>query len=643
MKYCPTCNQNYSSSQRFCLNDGQLLSLPDPYHLVGRTLMDKYRIDALVGIGGMGAVYSGRHLMINRQVAFKILLPNLALGNERLIEMFQREAEMAGQLSHENIVDIKDAGRTSEGIAYIVMEWLDGVTLDEVMEREPILGFNRTAIILHQVAAALDHAHERHIIHRDLKPSNVMLVKNADGREIVKVVDFGIAKATSESADSHVSRLIGTPHYASPEQFSLGSHIDGRSDIYSLGVLLFQMLSGRLPFTAQSPAELIRMQKTETPPGIRLYCPETPVEVEQLIFRMLSKEPSARPQSAKEAADIFERTMKKALERGKDGVVTSLYDSPLTGINTMRTTDDAAAIAATIRDLNATTDESPPAKTARGGDTLTVEPQPRSEAERSEGAAMAAEATNTADEAGGEAAPAMAQREVSAKQNSGKRVTAALLTQVITALLLMTLIVVAATLIRSRLLDADSRSAEPVRAELMSYYLEISSDQCRSWARGTGDEPLESRQAFRFHFKPRESGYLYIIAQNEKNVPTVFLSAQPDPDTGVKSNFVEAGNDYSFPSGEGNCIGISENEPMMAFTVIFSPTLLASPSFLAEPAMRELNATEQHELKLWLEQRKTGAPEITPNSKEQMTRVTVVRKSGDAGNPVIFDLPVKRR
>jgi hypothetical protein len=217
-----------------------------------------------------------------------------------------------------------------------------------------------------------------------------------------------------------------------------------------------------------------------------------------------------------------------------------------------------------------------------------------------------------------------------------------LLTQV-TAALLLGIIILVAILIRSRLVDENSGSAQPARAELMSYYFEVSSDQCRSWARGTGDESLESRQAFRFHFIPRESGYLYIIAQNEKNVPTVFLSAQPHPNTGVKSNFVEAGSDYSFPSGQGNCIGVSENEPMMAFTVIFSPTLLASPSFLAEPAMRELNATEQHELKLWLEQRKTVAPEITPNAIERSTRVTVVRKPDDASTPVIFDLPVKRR
>src|SRR5262245_24776348 len=128
MRYCPACGKEYYDNQRLCSDDGQILSLLDPYHLVGRTLMDKYRIDALVGIGAMGAVYSAHHLLINRRVAFKILLPNLTLGNPQMLVLFQREAEMAGQLNQENIVDIKDAGQTPEGIAYIVMEWLEGHT-----------------------------------------------------------------------------------------------------------------------------------------------------------------------------------------------------------------------------------------------------------------------------------------------------------------------------------------------------------------------------------------------------------------------------------------------------------------------------------------------------------------------------------
>src|SRR5262249_40676552 len=197
----------------------------------------KCRIDALIGIGGMGAVYNAHNLMINRRVAFKILLPNLALGNEKLLNLFQREAETSGQLTHENIVDVKDAGRTPEGLAYIVMEWLEGNTLEEYLRGTRQLGFTRIAELLRQIAAALDYAPPRRIVHRDLKPSNIILASLANGREQVKVVDFGIAKVINDTAASPVSRMMGTPHYSSPEQFRVGANIDGRSDIYSLGVM----------------------------------------------------------------------------------------------------------------------------------------------------------------------------------------------------------------------------------------------------------------------------------------------------------------------------------------------------------------------------------------------------------------------
>ena len=129
MKYCPKCEKTYPTTQRFCLEDGALLSLRDPFHLVGRTLVEKYRIDALVGVGGMGAVYCAYHTGIERRVAVKILLPHLAIGNDRVVELFEREAKIAGRLSHKNIADIKDAGHTADGIAYLVMEWIEGRTL----------------------------------------------------------------------------------------------------------------------------------------------------------------------------------------------------------------------------------------------------------------------------------------------------------------------------------------------------------------------------------------------------------------------------------------------------------------------------------------------------------------------------------
>lgn len=300
-KYCPTCQKTFTSAERLCPDDRSVLSLNDPYHLVGRTLLDKYRIDALVGLGGMGAVYYAYHSGIDRRVAFKILQPNIALSEGHVVELFEREAKLAGRLSHENIVDVNDAGRTDEGIAYIVMEWLEGRTLDEELLRQGRFGFSRAAGIARQIAAALGEAHSKHVIHRDLKPANIMLIDSPGGRDHVKVLDFGIGKALGETlASSMVSTVVGTPHYASPEQLTVGGRIDGRSDIYSLGVILYRMLGGKPPFNSPSIGEVIQMQLTAEPAPLITLRPETPPAVERLVVSMLSKKPSRRPQSAAE-------------------------------------------------------------------------------------------------------------------------------------------------------------------------------------------------------------------------------------------------------------------------------------------------------------------------------------------------------
>jgi eukaryotic-like serine/threonine-protein kinase len=309
MKHCPKCKASYSTGQRFCSNDGAALTLQDPYNLIGRALVDKYRLDALVGIGGMGAVYCADHLSTGRQVAVKILLPNLAIGNPRLLDLFEREARVVGRLRHENIVDIIDAGLTTDGIAYIAMEWLEGRTLDEEIQLNGPLSFQRVSEILRQVAAALQESHSQHIIHRDLKPSNIFLVKRATGREQVKVVDFGISKSIGDTGGSPVSSVMGTPQYASPEQFRLGENIDSRTDIYSLGVVLFQMLTNALPFNDTTISALIHKHLNEPPPPLRGLRPDIPPALEDLVGRMLAKQPADRPQRVGDVPDLFDRAI----------------------------------------------------------------------------------------------------------------------------------------------------------------------------------------------------------------------------------------------------------------------------------------------------------------------------------------------
>jgi len=296
-KFCTTCQQTFTTGQTACPHDQTVLSLPDPYQMIGRTLLDKYRIEALVGLGGMGAFYCAYHTGLDRRVAFKILQPNIAVADEHLVELFTREAKVAGRLAHENIVDVKDAGRTPEGTAYIVMEWLEGRTLDEELRWQGALSFARAGEILRQIAAALAEAHAKQVVHRDLKPANVMLVRRNDGREIVKVLDFGIGKILTETGAS-VSAVMGTPSYASPEQLQLGGKIDGRSDIYSLGVILYRMLSGRLPFQSTSLPELVQMQLVMPPTSLRTIRPETPPHIDELVMQMLAKDQQLRPADA---------------------------------------------------------------------------------------------------------------------------------------------------------------------------------------------------------------------------------------------------------------------------------------------------------------------------------------------------------
>lgn len=302
MKVCPVCGKEYSDTSTLCSVDAAVLQR-DQDPLIGKTLAEKYLIEELIKHGGMGAVYRGKHVLMDKTVAVKVLRPSLALDND-VVARFSREAKAASRISHPHAVNVTDFGEDENGVVFLVMEYLDGQTLKEVVKAEGPLELARATEIIRQVAGALDAAHEQGVIHRDLKSDNIML-SQTNGGDWAKVLDFGIAKIQQANGapDPDITAanlVIGTPQYMSPEQCAQSGPLDARSDIYSFGIILYEMLAGRVPFSGESPTIIMMKQVQDPPPPIREARPGLPESVAKVVERALAKQPAERFQSAGE-------------------------------------------------------------------------------------------------------------------------------------------------------------------------------------------------------------------------------------------------------------------------------------------------------------------------------------------------------
>jgi serine/threonine-protein kinase len=285
------------------IGDGETTPDPDPDGLLGKTLSDRYYIRRLVGEGAMGRVYEGHHTGIGKRVAIKIA-HRVERRKTEVAKRFQREALAPAQIGHPNVADVTDCGTTPGGEFFFVMEFIDGVSLDAVIKRDGQLTIERALAIAVQICRALEAAHRAGIIHRDLKPSNVMLVRSQDQEEVVKVLDFGVAKFLHDTGDGANLTLtdasVGTPKYMAPEQIRGGGKVDFRSDLYSLGAILYTMLAGgRLPVEGATIEELWQHKLTRDPYPLHDYRSDLPADLEELILNSLAREPSQRPASAK--------------------------------------------------------------------------------------------------------------------------------------------------------------------------------------------------------------------------------------------------------------------------------------------------------------------------------------------------------
>src|SRR5580692_1576007 len=312
---CPSCHIPVDDSQRFCPACGTVLAQgeaqgPDP--MIGQVLGGKYRVVRLLGEGGMGAVYEGEQQLgtTKRKVAVKTLHPHLS-RDPKIKARFEREVGTIAELEHPNTIQVYDFGVAADGILYIVMEFLHGKSLADLIEKEGSLTPVRAQGILEQICGSLEEAHGRGIVHRDLKPDNVVLVERAGKKDFVKVLDFGIAKRSREE-DKEEQKLtqqgmvLGTPPYMSPEQFT-GNPIDLRSVIYSLGVMAYEMLSGRLPFQAETAWEWATQHMTQPPIPIESLAEgmRAPESMRAALRKALAKSPDERFQTVSEFIDAF--------------------------------------------------------------------------------------------------------------------------------------------------------------------------------------------------------------------------------------------------------------------------------------------------------------------------------------------------
>jgi serine/threonine-protein kinase len=312
VKTCGQCGTHLPDAVEFCPNDGARLpgetkALYDS--LIGQTIDGRYIVEALLGQGGMGSVYGARHAIIDKRCAIKVLRADAMAQDPTAAQRFLAEAKAASKIGHQNIVDITDFGVLADGKAYFVMEFLDGPTLGKIVHTSGHLAPTRAIGITVQIARGLQAAHDKDIIHRDLKPENIFILERDGQTDIVKIVDFGIARDTrSKKRLTQIGMVLGTPEYMSPEQ-ATGQPTDPRVDMYALGCILYEMLTGDVPFKEDSATKTLTAHvfTQPVPPSKKRPDLQIPPSLEAVIMRTLQKKPTDRFADMRELMSALDR------------------------------------------------------------------------------------------------------------------------------------------------------------------------------------------------------------------------------------------------------------------------------------------------------------------------------------------------
>ncbi len=383
MKVCPLCGESLPDDARFCPGDGSLLvTATDPY--IGKVFLDQFEVREVCGRGSMGTVYKAWQTSMDREVAIKVLRKDL-MKDSSIVKRFHREARAAARLSHPNIITVFMVGDTDDGIPFLAMEFVKGESLASVCEAEGPLPPVRAIHVARQITSALTDAHSQDVVHRDLKPENILLSNKPQSPDFVKVLDFGIAKILhGDDGESHLTQtgaIFGTPHYLAPEQAS-GGDVDHRTDLYALGVILFEVVVGRLPFPSDSGMAVLVQHIKDTPPRPRDLNRSIPQPLEDVILTALEKDPADRYQSAAE----FGEALGKVVDKIQFGAQTLLRVSTDAGLTAKAQAESAARSETTPRGnktkraIPSTVELIPPAKpTPPPGEEAEAEEAPPAE------------------------------------------------------------------------------------------------------------------------------------------------------------------------------------------------------------------------------------------------------------------------
>jgi len=336
MNYCPLCERTYGDHLAVCPEDGAALrksALPEDRFL-GHTIKGRYRVLRKLGAGGMGAVYLAEQVSIDRKVALKVLRPDFS-NDSQFVHRFRREARLAAALNHRNVVTIYEFDQAEDGSLFIAMEYLQGRTLDEVIRQDAALPVGRAVRLGQQIAQGLEAAHRAGVIHRDIKPQNIMV---GPGDE-VKLMDFGIARLADAAASGLTTAgvVIGTPGYMAPEQIE-GGEITNQTDIYAFGVLLYEMLTGRLPFSAPSARAVLAKQLCEIPVRVGTLNPKVPPAIERVVMQALEKASRARQRDMAEVMAGLQGTSRQAMADMPNTAGVLEEGEPQSGVDPLATT-----------------------------------------------------------------------------------------------------------------------------------------------------------------------------------------------------------------------------------------------------------------------------------------------------------------